>query len=206
MNKTRDYKYVPLPKSFYEVTPVQLARKLIGTLLIRIIDNKPLVARIVEVEAYGGRDDPASHAYRGMTGRNKVMFNSGGCSYVYFTYGMHYCFNVVAGKGKQAGAVLIRAAEPLEGIDQMKKHRNKEKLHDLLSGPAKLCQAFLIDKSLNGITLDKQPLLITKESIRKSAPEIITTPRIGIKAGLNKKWRFIDAESTFLSARRSPDI
>jgi len=193
-------KYSPLPKSFYEVTPVQLAKKLIGTLLVRVIDNHILAARIVEAEAYGGPGDPASHAFRGMTERNKVMFNSGGYSYVYFTYGMHFCFNVVAGKRKKAGAVLIRAAEPVEGIDIMKKNRNKENLRDLLSGPAKLCQALAVDRSLNGIALDKPPLFISK-GIQNTSPKIKSTTRIGIKVALNKKWRFVDAESEFVSVR-----
>lgn len=192
--------YPPLPKSFYEITPVQLARKMIGSLLVRVIKQKVLVARIVETEAYGGQDDPASHAYRGMTERNKVMFNSGGYSYVYFTYGMHYCFNIVAGKGNKAGAVLIRAAEPLEGTDIMMKNRNKENLRDLLSGPAKLCQALGIDRSLNGIPLDRPPLFISNTP-NSSPPKIKTTTRIGIKEGIDKKWRFVDAGSEFLSVK-----
>lgn len=200
MKKSRTPKYHPLPKSFYETTPVQLARKLIGTTLIRIFDEEILAARIVETEAYGGADDPASHAYRGITERNKVMFNSGGYSYVYFTYGMHFCFNVVAGKGRTAGAVLIRAAEPVEGIDIMRKNRNKENLRDLLSGPAKLCQAFGIDRSLNGIALDRPPLFLS-ENTADSSPVIKTTARIGIKSGTEKKWRFVDKESSFLSVR-----
>jgi DNA-3-methyladenine glycosylase len=193
-------KYSPLPKSFYEVSPVQLARKLIGTMLVRSIGRRVLAARIVEAEAYGGSDDPASHAYRGMTERNRVMFDGGGFSYVYFTYGMHFCFNVVAGKGKKAGAALIRAAEPVEGIDIMKQNRGKENLRDLLSGPAKLCQAFAIDRSLNGIALDK-PLLFISRGIQTSSPKILTTTRIGIQTGTDKKWRFVDAESEYLSVK-----
>ncbi len=198
MKKAATITYTPLSKSFYEVSPVRLARKLIGTVIVRIIDNNILAARIVEAEAYGGSDDPASHAYRGKTDRNKMMFNSGGYSYVYFTYGMHYCFNVVAGTGRTAGAVLIRAAEPLEGINIMKKNRNRDTLRDLLSGPAKLCQAFAIERSLNGIPLDRPPLFISK-SPNTSPPKIKTTPRIGIKEGIDKKWRFVDAGSEFLS-------
>ncbi len=198
MSKKTEHIYLPLPRSFYERTPVQLARKLIGTLLIRIIDNRSLIARIVEVEAYGGADDPASHAYRGITERNKVMFNSGGYSYVYFTYGMHYCFNVVAGKGKRAGAVLIRAAEPIEGIDIMQRNRSKENLRDLLSGPAKLCQAFSIDKSFNGIPLDTPSLYLSKNTELKTQ-KIKTTSRIGIREALDKKWRFLDPENEFVS-------
>jgi DNA-3-methyladenine glycosylase len=192
--------YIPLPKSVFEVTPVRLARKLIGTHIVRTIGNKLLIARIVETEAYGGSDDPASHAYRGITERNKVMFGSGGYSYIYFTYGMHFCFNVVAGTKKNAGAVLIRAAEPVEGIDIMKTNRKKINLRDLLSGPAKLCQAFAIDRSLNGIPLDGPPLYISEPKY-SSPPKIKTTTRIGIKVGLEKKWRFVDAESGFLSAK-----
>jgi len=192
--------YIPLPTSFFEVTPVRLARKLIGTHIVRTIGNQSLVARIVETEAYGGSEDPASHAYRGMTERNKVMFGSGGFSYVYFTYGMHFCFNVVAGTESKAGAVLIRAAEPVEGIDSMMRNRGKNNLRDLLSGPAKFCQAFAIDRSLNGIALDQPPLYISG-TMQSSSPKIKTTTRIGIKVGIEKKWRFVDAESEFLSVR-----
>jgi len=200
VNHSRVKKYTPLSKSFYEVTPLQLARKLVGTILVRTINNKQLTARIVETEAYGGADDPASHAYSGLTDRNKIMFNSGGYSYVYFTYGMHYCFNVVAGRGTQAGAVLIRAAEPLEGIEIMIRNRQKDRLKDLLSGPAKLCQAFSIDKSLNGLPLDTSSLFLAANPA-STPPRILTTPRIGIKKARYKKWRFVDSESEFLSVR-----
>lgn len=194
-------RYEPLPIGFYETTPYRLARRLIGTLLVRIIDNHILVGRITETEAYGGADDPASHAYRGVTERNRVMFKSGGYAYVYFTYGMHYCFNIVAGKENgEPGAVLIRAAEPLSGIEMMKKLRGKNSLHDLLTGPAKLCQSLAIDRQLNGIRLDQPPLFITRDPNRNQLT-VRTTPRIGIKAGLEKKWRFVNIASDHISVR-----
>jgi DNA-3-methyladenine glycosylase len=191
---------IPLSRSFYEITPLRLAKRLIGTVFVRHLDDSVLTAQIVETEAYGGSNDPASHAYRGMTERNKVMFRSGGYAYVYFTYGMHFCFNVVAGKGDRAGAVLIRAAEPLEGIGIMQRNRNKEKLRDLLSGPAKFCEAFAIDRSVNGLPVTVPPVYFAKGEARAPV-KIISTPRVGITTGIEKRWRFVDAQSDFVSVK-----
>jgi DNA-3-methyladenine glycosylase len=192
---------VPIPKTFYEVTPLQLAKKLIGTLIVRDIGYNRLVAKIVETEAYGGGNDPASHAYGGKTERNAVMFRSGGYGYVYFTYGMHFCFNVVSGRRDgEPGAVLIRAAEPLAGTDLMRKNRNKENLRDLLSGPAKLCEALEITRTLNGISLDGPPLFFAYSTDRYR-PKLRFTHRIGIKNGREKIWRVIERGNKFISVK-----
>jgi DNA-3-methyladenine glycosylase len=190
---------IPINKSFYEVTPLQLAKKLVGTLLIRDIDGELLVARIIETEAYGGSKDPASHAYGGKTERNAVMFRSGGYAYVYFTYGMHFCFNVVAGRKEgEPGAVLIRAAEPLYGIDVMQINRKKTNLRDLLSGPAKLCEAFAITRDQNGISLDG-PSLFISPGTAGTPLKLTATKRIGIKNGRDKLWRIVEKNNNYVS-------
>jgi DNA-3-methyladenine glycosylase len=191
---------VPLSRSFYEVTPLRLAKRLIGTVIVRYLGDSVLTARIVETEAYGGSNDPASHAYRGMTDRNKVMFRSGGYAYVYFTYGMHFCFNVVAGKDGRAGAVLIRSAEPLEGIGIMQRNRGRERLRDLLSGPAKFCEALAIDRSINGLPVTAPPVYFAKGEAQTSI-KILSSPRVGIKTGTDKRWRFVDSQSDFVSVK-----
>ena len=156
---------------------------------------------IVETEAYRSSDDPASHSYRGITNRNKVMFGEVGYSYVYFTYGMYYCLNIVAKDADtKAGAVLIRAIEPLEGIDVMKRNRGKE-LYNLTNGPGKLTQALKIDKSLNGIDVTKEGVLYLINGYKIDESRIEATTRIGIKVALDKQWRFYIKDNRFVSKR-----
>jgi DNA-3-methyladenine glycosylase len=156
------------------------------------------------VEAYLGRTDPASHAYRGRTARNEVMFWTGGHLYVYFTYGMHFCANIVTGEEGKGSAVLIRALEPLRGIHAMARcrHVSPALLHDLCSGPAKLCEAFQIGRRENGVDLCGRSIWIAEE--RKGVPvgNIRRSPRIGITAGTQHRWRFFIAGSSFLSRAR----
>lgn len=154
--------------------------------------------RIVEIEAYIG-NDPASHAARGMTERNKVMFEDGGISYVYFTYGMHFCFNIVTERKGFPAAVLVRALEPLDGIQVMKKLRKTNIIENLTNGPAKLCQAMQIDRKLNGIKLNKKELFLTDDGFLVKAKDIGVSNRIGIKVGMEKKWRFFLKNNKFLS-------
>lgn len=143
-----------LPRGFYDRDPLEVAPDLLGKVLVSHVGPSRRSARIVEVEAYRGDEDPASHAFRGRTRRNAVMFGPPGHLYVYFTYGMHFCANVVCWPEGRAGAVLLRAAEPLEGIEAMRRARAAARTdRDLASGPAKLCQAFGFDRSYDGMDL-----------------------------------------------------
>ncbi len=166
------------------------------------------------MEAYLGELDPASHAYRGRTKRNDVMFWTGGHLYVYFTYGMHFCCNVVAGKEGTGRAVLLRALEPLQGIDLMAKNRGLSNpvgagfsprantLRDLTNGPAKLCQAFRIGRRENGADLRGDEVCILRGE-RVPPRAVATSARIGITSGREKKWRFYIRGNPFVS-RKNP--
>lgn len=194
-----------LPRRFYARTPVTVARDLIGkTLVRRLSRNKRLGGVIVETEAYGGKKDPASHAYIGRTQRNSVMFGEAGHAYVYFTYGMHYCLNFVTGKpgGEGAGAVLIRAIEPVLGVELMDKLRNVSDPRNLTNGPAKLCQALSIDLSLNGcdVTSETSEISVEDRPKAKKVMEICSSSRIGIKLAIDRKWRFFARGNRYVSA------
>jgi DNA-3-methyladenine glycosylase len=164
------------------------APRLLGCRLVRQVGGKSLSGRIVETEAYS-QDDVASHSYRGVTPRTKVMFGPAGHLYVYFTYGMHYCCNVVTGPDGHGSAVLLRALEPLSGLD------GKVQATD---GPAKLCKAFGIDKSLNGHDLSREPLRLALEPPLPQA-DIVQTTRIGISRGQDVPWRFYIRGSSYVS-------
>jgi DNA-3-methyladenine glycosylase len=150
-----------------------------------------LVGRIVEVEAYLGRRDPASHAFRGKTNRNEVMFRTGGHLYVYFTYGMHFCANVVTRPKGTGEAVLLRAVEPLRGIASMKRRRGpvRGRVHGLTNGPAKLCQAFGIGRRENGLDLVKGPVVLAGGS-KPPRRSVSASTRIGIRVGTSHRWRY----------------
>jgi DNA-3-methyladenine glycosylase len=196
---------------------ISLARRLLGSVLVRVLDDGTVLAgRIVETEAYLGVKDAASHAYRGRrTARNEVMYAGPGTAYVYFTYGMHYCMNVVCGEVGVPAAVLLRALEPLEGLDAMRKlravHPGKtprgERVHadrDLCSGPARLCQAMAIRRELNGVDLVKGERLHIAHPGSGLGPvgRIVRTPRIGIGyAGdwVHKPLRFLVPNSAHVS-------
>lgn len=186
-----------LPRSFYSRSAPHVAKDLLGKILVRRIGQTTLSGKIVEVEAYLGKKDPASHAYRGKTRRNEVMFGEGGHLYVYFTYGMHFCANVVTGKRDVGEAVLIRAIEPLDGIELMKRNRGftdvrhlqgVRHLNKLTNGPAKLCEAFGIKREDNGTDLRGDTIFLIQGERPKSV--IRTSTRIGITRGKEKKWRF----------------
>ena len=171
-----------LPRSFYLQETVTVARALIGTLLWRRMEGQLVAARIVETEAYLGANDAASHARGGLRSkRNESMYGEAGHAYVYFTYGMHWCMNVVTQEAGIAEAVLLRAAEPVRGIEVMRERRPKAKRDsDLMSGPGKLCMALGIDRALDGAPLDGRELYIT-EGDRTIAPDaIVVSSRVGV--------------------------
>jgi DNA-3-methyladenine glycosylase len=187
--------FPPLDRGFYHQPTLTVAKNLLGKILVRRQRGELLAGRIVEVEAYLSSKDPASHAYRGLTVRNAVMFGPGGHLYVYFTYGMHFCSNVVTeGEGK-AGAVLLRAIDPLLGVGTMVKNRQKSSSaritpENLADGPAKLCQALGIGRNQNGMDLCGNGIWISGGVLDRKRYRIERTPRIGISAGKEKLWRF----------------
>ncbi|TLY01250.1 MAG: DNA-3-methyladenine glycosylase [Thaumarchaeota archaeon] len=187
-----------LPRSFFEDYTPSVAKRLLGQLLVRRIGRRFLSGILVEVEAYRGRDDPASHAFRGETPRNRVMFGEVGKAYVYFTYGFHHCLCVKTERRGVAGAILVRALEPLEGIEQMKKNRGKEEVRELASGPGKLTQALKIDRRLNGEDLVRSERLFLARG-KDTAFEIRDSSRIGVDRGLEFRWRYFIGGNQFVS-------
>lgn len=182
-----------LPRDFYSQDTVKVAKCLLGKILVRKIRDQILSGIIVETEAYRYLDDPASHAHNGITPRNHVMFGKVGYSYVYFTYGMHYCVNVVAYSPQmKAGAVLIRAIQPQKGISMMIKNRGKEDLKILANGPAKLTQAMNITNDQYGKDLTKDSEIFILDNNVKI--KIISGKRIGIRLATEKMWNFKVAE------------
>ncbi len=178
-----------LPREFYIQDTVTVAKKLLGKRIIRKIGRQEISGIISETEAYRHKDDPASHAFRKITDRNKAMFGEVGRAYVYFTYGMYYCFNVVARHPKiDAGAVLIRGIRPEKGIEKMQENRKISDLKNLTNGPAKLTQALEITKEHYGIDLTKNSKLFITEGIKPK--KITASPRIGIKEATEKMWNF----------------
>lgn len=183
-----------LDSEFYNRPTLWVARDLLGKKLVRRIGKTELSGIITETEAYCGIDDSACHAHRGKTARNAVMFGMPGYAYVYFTYGMHYLLNLVTEDEGNPCAVLIRAIEPLSGIDQMRSRR-KQQDKNLTNGPAKLCQALSIDKSFYGWDLTKGKQLWVEPHRDIPDDNIVTTPRIGIdyaaKQDREALWRFL---------------
>lgn len=178
-----------VPRSFYSQDTVVVAKELLGKILVRKIGRHALSGVIVETEAYGHRDDPASHAYRGITPRNQAMFGQVGHAYVYFTYGMHYCMNAVAyDKDNDAGAVLIRGIQPKDGIEIMMKNRRTENITNLANGPAKLTQAMKITKKQYGQDLTRESEIFILDNDIK--PRIISKNRVGIRLATEKLWNF----------------
>jgi DNA-3-methyladenine glycosylase len=182
-----------LPRSFYDRPAPAVAPELLNKLLVHDDPEAGrLVARLVEVEAYCGRDDPGSHAYRGQTPRNASMFAAPGTFYVYFTYGMHWCSNAVCGPGAQPHAVLLRAAEPLEGLDLMWPRRAKARRErDLCSGPAKLTQALGLARAHDGLDLTRGPVGIFDDGTEPPRRPLVSR-RIGMAPGRGdrSRWRW----------------
>lgn len=191
---------VKLARSFYEQTTVDVARQLLGKYLVRQHPGGVTIGRIVETEAYIGPQDLACHASKGRTARTEVMFGPPGHAYVYFIYGFYNMLNLVTEAKDYPAAVLIRAVEPVDGIPLMKQRRKINALRSLASGPGKLCQAFAIDRSLNGADLCDGSLYV--EDRREPIPRFRAAPRIGVDyAGgwKNKPYRYLVCGSEFVS-------
>ena len=199
---------VPLPRALFVRNRKRVARDLLGKVLVREAGEQRLTARIVEVEAYLGEDDPAAHAAAGNTPRNSVLFGPPGYAYVYFIYGNHYCLNVSCEPEGRAGGVLFRALEPLSGIEEMAGARGVElrsakDLIRLTSGPGRLCAAFCITRNRdNGtdLTSPKSSLWIGDDGHRPE--KIAVTRRIGITKAMEQPLRYIVAGNPFVSGRR----
>lgn len=191
-----------IEREFYSRNTIDVAKDLLGRILVRIIDGKVISGAIVESEAYRSTDDPASHSYRGKTERNSVMFGEVGHAYVYFTYGNHYCLNIVAKENTTpAGAVLIRAIEPIEGVSFMRRCRKTSDPYNLTSGPGKLTQALKVTKRQNGVDVTKKEELYVVNGKHIDESEIVATSRIGIRVALDKPWRFLIADNEFVSKK-----
>jgi DNA-3-methyladenine glycosylase len=192
-----------LSRSFFARPATVVAPELLGRVLVRILpDGTRLAARLVEVEAYE-QGDPASHSYRGRpTPRTEVMFGPPGRLYVYFTYGQHFCSNVVTGRNGRGSAVLLRAAEPLEGLEVMASHRGMDGARLLCSGPARLTQAFAIARADAGTDLVRDPSLFLLSGAPLAHRAIARSTRVGVTVGIERRWRFYERGSDFVSPGR----
>lgn len=180
----------PLSRAFYERDALRVARAALGRLLVHVSPAGVTAGRIVEVEAYRGARDPASHAFRGRTARNAVMFGPAGHAYVYFSYGMHFCLNLVTGSEGRASAVLIRALEPVAGVALMRARRGDRADEHLARGPGNVARALGLDRTHDGLDLVRGPLWLSDRPARRGRLPIAHGPRIGIRAGREKPWRF----------------
>jgi DNA-3-methyladenine glycosylase len=183
----------PLPRRFYERDATEVARDLLGRLLVRELDGERMVGRIVEAEAYG-RDDPGSHAYRGLKRRNASMFGPAGRAYVYISHGIHHCLNVVC---EAPTAVLLRAIEPLVGVEHMAARRGLDDPRLLCAGPGRLCQAL-------GVTLAEDGVPVTRRhhlwlAAGEPVADAAVTLRVGMPEEVNRPWRFVERGSRFAS-------
>jgi DNA-3-methyladenine glycosylase len=193
-----------LLRNFYIRPVITVAKDLLGKVLINKQGKIILAGRIVEVEAYDGKVDKAAHTFNGKTKRNEVMFNEGGYLYVYFSYGAHFCCNVVTGKQNHGSAVLIRSVEPLSGINKMierrfgRKLKSEKEIYNLTSGPGKVCKAFGFNQEHSGLDLTKSPVfLIDQHKLKKNMIGI--SKRVGITKSINLQWRFFEIGNPYLS-------
>lgn len=177
-----------LSRLFFSRYTPEVARALIGAKLVRVVDGRRLSGVVVETEAYRGARDPASHAYRGETPRNSVMFGPAGHAYVYFAMGMHHCLNVTTESDGTPAAVLLRAVQPVEGIEMMVASRGLKDQTRLASGPGNLTKAFKIDRSLNGEDVTLSEGLFFEPGRAKGAVGVST--RVGVSVGKGRKWRY----------------
>lgn len=193
----RQAPFRPLPRAFFARPTLTVARDLLGRLLVHETPRGRLVGRIVEAEAYRGPRDPASHAYR-PTPRSRIMWAKPGTAYVYFSYGNHYCLNVVTEPEGVAGAVLIRALEPVQGVAVMRRNRAGVSERLLTSGPGRLTRAMGIGRVHNGVDLTRAPLYLARGWRREP---IAAGPRIGIRRAVGRPWRFTLEGNSFVSRR-----
>ncbi len=194
----------PLPDSFYLRPCLLVARDLLGKVLVCRKKGVEMQVRLEEVEAYLGDEDPASHAYRKVTPRNAAMYERGGACYVYLSYGMYFCMNVVAGPQGVGHAVLLRAGEPLKGLPQMRRNRGLEPDSDprlICSGPGKLAQALGIDLSDYGRRYDEPSFKIVDTGVNHSHDQILAGPRIGISKAKDFPFRLSVKGSRWLSRK-----
>lgn len=207
-----------LPKDFFLREGTIVARELLGKLLVREYEGKILVSRIVETESYIGKIDKASHAYGGkITKRVKPLYMEGGVAYVYFIYGLYHCFNIINSVEGDAQGVLIRAVEPIEGIEYMSENRYKKPYEELTrkqvvnltSGPSKLCIALKIDKNMNTKNLiNGNELYVVEDGFNKGNYEIVQCKRIGIdyaEEAIDFPWRFYIKDNPFVSVKAKKD-
>ncbi len=194
----------PLPRQFYLRDPALVARDLVGTRLMRETSAGVCGGRIVEVEAYLSQRDPACHASRGMTNRNAAMFGPPGHAYVYMIHS-RWCLNAVTEPAGVPSAILIRAIEPLEGLELMHQRRGTDIVRDLARGPARLCEALAIDRTYNGwdLTAGRELWIAEDPNSRASSPRIARSGRIGISLAQRRLLRFFDADSRFVSGART---
>jgi DNA-3-methyladenine glycosylase len=193
---------VKLARNFYEQPTVEVARQLLGKYLVRVDADGARAGMILETEAYIGLEDKASHAWRGLTPRNRIMFGPAGFAYIYLIYGMHHCLNIVTEQEDYPAAVLIRAVQPSEGIALMQKGRQILDSRALTNGPGKVCQAFGIDRTLNGLDMCGETLFI--EDRGTAVVDIVVTTRVGVEyAGpwKDQPWRFYVAHHPGVSKR-----
>lgn len=202
-----------LHKEFYKQGALTLAKELLGKVIVRIVDDVTLKAKIVETEAYIGEIDKASHAYNGMrTERTEPLFRQGGIAYVFFIYGKYYCFNVISGLEDKGEGVLIRAIEPLNEFDYLAKKRFNQSYEELseakkkaiTNGPSKLCLAFSIDKSDNYKKLYKKGVLYIEDNDKDEKIDIVETTRVGIdyaEEAINFLWRFYIKGNKYVSKK-----
>ncbi len=185
-------------RALLERPPLEVAPRLLGA----VVGHGDVAVRLTEVEAYDGAADPGSHAYRGRTPRNEVMFGAPGRLYVYFTYGMHHCANVVCGPSGEAGAVLLRAGEVVAGVDVARARRRVGTDRDLARGPARLCQALGLDRSHDGAELGVGPVWLWPAAEPLEDFLVSRGPRVGLRLAADRPWRFWETGSPWVSAYR----
>ena len=188
----------PFAAGFYDRATEIVARELLGAVLEHRTAEGTVRGRIVETEAYLGPDDPACHAAAGLTERTRILHGPPGHAYVYFSYGMHWCFNAVTREAGHGSAVLVRALEPLSGLALMRRRREIDDDVGLTSGPARLCEAFAIGRSQNGVRLDRGPLRIL-QGLSVPDESVLITPRIGIRKAADWPLRFLVKQNPFVS-------